>query len=127
MKNNVYSATSLKSTQMNFNYLLNQKSYKAKQSKFTGYRHHILKLICMRESREVIIHYSLLNLSYQTRFYGREITFKWLSVNLSLLEADFPIEKNFCQRQDKFLYGFHGNNHKPPHQVALKIWWGRWG
>ena len=46
-------------------------------------------------------------------------TYIQMTVNLSLLEADFPIEKNFCQRQDKFLYGFHGNNHTPPHQVSL--------
>ena len=69
-------------------------------------------------------HYSLfiINLSYQTHFYGREVTFYiQMTVNLSLLEADFPIEKNFCQRQDKFLCGFHGNNQKPPHQVSLLL------
>ena len=34
-----------------------------------------------------------------------------------LLEADFPIEKNIFVNVR--INGFHGNNHKPPHQVSL--------
>ena len=69
----------------------------------------------------VIIHYSLLNLSYPSTFLWEGGHILYIQIYHYLIEAaaDFPIAKNFCQHRDKFLYGFHGNNHKPPRQVSL--------
>ena len=70
---------------------------------------------CMRERG----HYSLFIIKFEL-----PNTFLWegghiLYSNDCKFITDFLIEKNFCQRQDKFVYGFHGNNHKPPHQDSL--------